>query len=302
MSGEYLLDRERELALIEDSLGRASRGAGRVVVIDGAAGIGKTKLMAACCDRARARGMRVFTARCSELEREFSFGVVQQLFERLVARGSARPVVWSDTATSVAELLNPAEPPLRSEGLPDDNRWAALNALFWLTVDLAEPGPIVIAVDDMQWCDDSSSYFVDYLARRIDGLGVVLVVAARSGETDMSELMRNPAAVVVRPGPLSETASTEVIRAAYSAEPDDAFVDACQAATGGNALLVTELARALASDRVAPTADHVDQVLAVGSGALAQTVTHRLAGLGDDATRLARAAAVLGDGGSCRDA
>src|SRR5215207_11208901 len=77
-----LIERERELAALERAVGAAREGAGAVVMIEGAPGIGKSRLLAAA--RATA-DIRVVSARASELEREFPFGVVRQLLEPVLA-------------------------------------------------------------------------------------------------------------------------------------------------------------------------------------------------------------------------
>lgn len=300
----FLLERERELAQLDEALEGAAAGSGRLVVIEGPAGIGKTKLLSEACGRARARGMRVLVARCSDLEREYSFGAARQLFERLVATpsGDSGSVLLAGQAAPAASILDPSLIPSPPRMFPEDNRFAGLNALFWLTVNLTGEMPLLLAFDDLQSCDESSLRFVEFLARRLEGLGVVVLVSLRTGAPGVdggvvAVLLGGPSVLVLRPDGLSREASTEVIRAAYSAEPDAAFADACHAATGGNPLLLAELVRVLAADRVAPTADHADRVLAIGPGALSHTVERRFAGLSGDAVRLAQAAAVLGDGG-----
>src|SRR5688500_16138587 len=93
-----LLEREAELAELQAAVEAACAGTGRLVFVEGPAGIGKTRLVHAVRERAEAAGMRVLAARGSELERDFAFGVVRQLFEpavraadeRLLA-GTARP-------------------------------------------------------------------------------------------------------------------------------------------------------------------------------------------------------------------
>ncbi len=77
---DELLERERELAAVEELLGR-----GGVLVVEGGAGIGKTSLLDAACRRAAGLGQDLLRARGSELEAGFAFGVVRQLFERRVA-------------------------------------------------------------------------------------------------------------------------------------------------------------------------------------------------------------------------
>jgi len=78
--GRRLLERERELARIEQLADEAIAGRGQAVAIEGPPGVGKTRLLEAGRDYARQAGMQVLTARATELERSFSFGVVRQLF------------------------------------------------------------------------------------------------------------------------------------------------------------------------------------------------------------------------------
>ncbi|MGH2949118.1 MAG: ATP-binding protein, partial [Solirubrobacteraceae bacterium] len=74
-----LVEREREVAELGDLVDSARAGEGRAALIEGPAGIGKSALLAQV--RRGASGALVLAARCSELEREFPFGVVRQLFE-----------------------------------------------------------------------------------------------------------------------------------------------------------------------------------------------------------------------------
>ena len=84
MTGDGLFERGLELEELEAEIAAAAAGSGRLVVIEGPAGIGKTRLLAEAGD-GRGGPMRVLSARGSELEREFPFGVVRQLFEAAVA-------------------------------------------------------------------------------------------------------------------------------------------------------------------------------------------------------------------------
>jgi predicted ATPase len=123
---EKLLERERELAAVDDLVQRGSvaawqrgsvaawqRGSvaawqrGGVVLVEGRAGIGKTALLEAACQRAAARGREVLRARGSELEAGFAFGVVRQLFERrLVSADETERAGWlAGSAGAVRSLL-----------------------------------------------------------------------------------------------------------------------------------------------------------------------------------------------------
>ncbi|HZM27729.1 MAG TPA: AAA family ATPase, partial [Gemmatimonadales bacterium] len=76
-----VLDRERELAEIDRALAAAIAGNGRVLLVEGPAGIGKSTLLHAGSALAHDRGVTVLSGRGSPIERQFSYGVVRQLYE-----------------------------------------------------------------------------------------------------------------------------------------------------------------------------------------------------------------------------
>src|SRR2546422_468827 len=100
-----LLEREGELAQLGALVGAAREGAGRLVLVEGGAGIGKTRLLAAARQRGEEAGMEVLHARGGELEREFPFGIVRQLFEPALARGGKAE--RRDVLSGAAGLASP---------------------------------------------------------------------------------------------------------------------------------------------------------------------------------------------------
>jgi DNA-binding CsgD family transcriptional regulator/exonuclease VII small subunit len=156
-------------------------------------------------------------------------------------------------------------------------------------------------VDDVHWSDVPSLRFLTYLARRLEGLDVVVGVAMRTAEagTDprlVGELADHPHAVRLRPGYLGEASVAELIRSTLGHDPDPAFTAACVEATGGNPLLVRELLHALALDGAAPEREQARLVTDLAPRAVSQTVLRRLWRLPGDAAAVAQAVAVLGDG------
>ena len=192
--------------------GGPSAGDGGVVVVEGPAGIGKSRLLAEA--RRRADGsVRVLSARGSQLEGEFAFGVVRQLFETRYAT----PELLTGAAAPAAAVFGQLD---GGEGAS----FAALHGLYWLVLNLAEQGPLLLAVDDLHWCDRPSLLFFAYLARRLEGQPILLLAGLREAEpgTDpalLGELAHDPAAARVRPGPLSEAAVATVIEERLGAPP-----------------------------------------------------------------------------------
>jgi predicted ATPase len=84
------IERDRELSLLADAVTGLQRSHGSVVLVDGPAGIGKTRLLDAACELAREAGAIVLRARGVEVERAAPFGVVRQLLERQLLLGAAR--------------------------------------------------------------------------------------------------------------------------------------------------------------------------------------------------------------------
>lgn len=299
-----LLERDAELAVIDAVVSAAAAGGARVLLLEGPAGIGKTRLLAEARRRAADAGFRPLSARGSELERGFPFGVVRQLLEPDLRVRDDR--VFTGAAAAARDVFDPIPGSADGPGSTDPS-FASLHGLYWLVADLAADAPIALFLDDLHWCDSPSLRFLAYLVRRLEGLPVLVAATLRPAERAadvavLGELAGDPSAVSVRPRALGESATADLLRDRLGGEVAPAFATACRAATGGNPLLLHELARALAAEGVRPDAAHVRMVSDLGPRAATRSVLVRLARLPEAAVRMARAAAVLGDGASLADA
>ncbi len=290
-----LRERELELAAVEDAVRALSAGEPRLLVVEGAAGIGKTSLLAALRDRSSRAGTRTLTARGSELERDFPFGVVGQLLEPIVFAGSDEELGrWFSGAAGLARPLFAPEPSLggaAEEELPFRRR----HGLFWLVANLTRERALVVIVDDAQWIDEPSAGFLRYLATRLEQLPLLLVIASRPDADVLSRLVVEPEARVLRPRQLSPRAVRDWVSEAFSQEPDEAFASACHRVTRGNPFMVGELLREVRSEGVEPRAEAVDRLASVSPRGVTTSVLVRLAGLSPACGTLARAVAVVGE-------
>jgi DNA-binding CsgD family transcriptional regulator len=295
-----LLEREWELETLAAAVAAAADGTAGVVLIEGPAGIGKSRLLAEARTLAEEQELCVCSARAGEMERDFPFGIVRQLFESHVLGEGERSRLLSGAAAAAAPVFGLDGG--RSGGEPpDEGTFAMLHGLFWLTVNLCSERALLLAVDDLHWCDRASARFLGYLARRLDELPVALVGSLRSSEPDadqaaLEELASEPHAQVLMPGLLTAAAVAEVVRDRLGEEVDSAFADACHSSTDGNPLLLNELLKTLAADRIQPDAAHAHLVDELGPRAASRAVMFRLARLSADALEAARAISVLGDG------
>ena len=237
-------------------------------------------------------------ARGSELEQPFAFGIVRQLLEPAIGEAPERAALFAGAAGLAERLFEPDE--WQAPGA--EVGFEALHSLYWLVVNLADRGPLLISVDDCQWVDHGSLRFLAYLAQRIEGLRVAMLLAGRPPDSATADegslwaqVASRPEAGVLHPGPLSESASVAWARERLGAEAAEEFCRACHRATGGNPLFLRELLSALDAAGVVPSAAAASDVQAVGPAAVSRFVLHRLATLGPAASELARAVAVLGD-------
>jgi DNA-binding CsgD family transcriptional regulator len=297
VSGGLLIERERELASLDSLIASAASGAGRLALIEGRAGVGKSRLLGELRARAGAGGLRVLAARAGELEREFPHGVVRQLFEPLLHSPEAED--WLGGAAAAARPVFD-RPDDEESGDAGDASFSTLHGLYWLCVNVASAGPVLLAIDDLHWADGASLRFVSYLLHRLEGLPLLMAATVRSGdpgaeEALVADLAHDPATVAIHPAPLSREGARAIIAEQFGEDAEDEFADACHEATMGNPLLLRQLLTSLAAEGGRPLASHAQLVRDIGPRAISRTLLVRLRRLPPEATSVAQAVAVLGD-------
>ncbi|MBS1679687.1 MAG: AAA family ATPase [Actinobacteria bacterium] len=295
-----LLERDEDLKVVRRALGSACEEAGGgTLLIEGPAGVGKTALLGALATTATADGYEVLRARGSEMERDFGFGLARQLFGPLLrSLGPAgRAKLFAGPAGLAAAIFG-----LAGEGLEVGAAESSLYGLFWMLAGLAERGPVVLVIDDAHWSDSASLRFVRYLGRRLDGLPILVALAARPGEPGvearlLDELTTELAVPQLTPAPLSESGTATLVRERLGAAATGAVATACHEATGGNPFLIEELLTELATEGDGASAAAVAAMGPERIGAAVDARARRFDPLGAE---LMRAAAVLGDAADLR--
>lgn len=149
----------------------SARLRGDVRLVRGEPGVGKSALLASAADQADAAGMRVLRASGSEFEADVGYSGLNQLL--LPLRGElARLSPGSQDALAVALGFGPGAPP---------GALLVCNAALSLLIAVAEQQPVLLLVDDIQWIDRASATVVGFLARRVTGHPIGMVMSCRSG-------------------------------------------------------------------------------------------------------------------------
>ena len=294
--------REAEIQALGEALDRVAAGGPAIVLVEGEAGIGKTRLLAKALEDAAGRGMRVAAGRAEELERTRPFGVLAATLG--CARSSSDP-----RRTAIAALLaDPGAGELGPITVTSDPglRFRVVDALTDLVEELALAGPVVLGLDDLQWADPSSLLTVGVLARRLTGLPVGVIGCLRSSPR-VAELDRLVGALeaagarhlVLRP--LTGEAVTGLVAQAVAAEPGPRLL-AEVAGAAGNPLFITELLGALAQEEAITTAGGRAEVTqTVLPPTLRLTILRRVSFLPEPTLQTLRSASILGSGFSLTD-
>ena len=305
--GTPILEREAQVAALEALAGAARSGGGRFVVIEGSAGIGKTRLLAEARAIAGSAEMRVLAARGGEFEGEFAYGIVRQLFEPLLASAAPdlRAELLSGPAALVEPLLGASQSAPSQDAPPAEGSFAILHGLYWLAANVAFHQPTLLAVDDLHWADTPSLRWLLYLTRRLEECpssslpqpGRPRARAAIPRSLQSSSPIRKPPRfapnrLAVPRSPHSRRSCTVWSPTRPSAPPSrrqaKPAIHRCGArrgCTGGN-----------------QPAGHVPRLLEIGAKGVSRAVGLRLARLPPEALALLRAASILGDGTELRHA
>jgi DNA-binding CsgD family transcriptional regulator len=298
------LERDRELERLARALMSARAGAGRLVVVHGPSGIGKSRLLTEAERFAAAADQTVASAQGSELERGHPFGVVLRLFERLVrhAPPDLRSALLAGHAAPAAPLLLPVDDDAAVRASDD---FALIHGLYWCVVNLSERRPLALIVDDAHWADEFSLRFLNYLAVRLADLRVALVVAVRTGDADarsdlVVRLTHETGASLVAPRALSEAATAALLGQSGVAGIEEPFVHRAWEVTRGNPFLISELVCAMTDDSPSWRAPAPALLEDFAPEAVGRTIARRLSRLGADATEVATGCAVLGHSATLR--
>jgi DNA-binding CsgD family transcriptional regulator len=227
----YGRDRERAeiWALLEAA--RASRSGALVLL--GEAGIGKSALLEDARDRAA--DMHVLSARGVESESELPFAALHQLLRPALRNLDRLP---APQAAALASALG-----LGDEAAPE--RFLVFAACLSLLSELAERRPVLCLIDDGHWLDAASSDALQFVARRLDAEGIVMLFAAREGDVRVFEAPDLPSMTI---GGLDADAAGQLL--ARGVEVSASVRARLVSQTEGNALALVEIPAALTAEQL----------------------------------------------------
>ncbi len=241
-----VIGREQERDAIEAFLAQAELGP-RAVVLSGEPGIGKTVLWEAGLENARGRFGSILTCRGVEAEASLSFAGLSELLGDVLDDVGASLAPPRRHALEVALLL--AEP---GETAPDPH--AIGLAVLDVLRALAEHGPVLVALDDVQWLDPASAGALQIAFRRLREEPIGLLATLRLGPEVAStvELERSFPNERLTVGPLTLAAVHRLLEERLGLELTRPELARVQEATAGNPFFALELGRELVRTNTRP--------------------------------------------------
>jgi len=272
--------RDAELALVRGELERLSDGAEAVVVVEGAAGMGKSRLLAEAAAMARSLGVRVG---CSAADPS----------ETMV-----------ELAALLAALFDGAEP------LLDPGTLSTLHAQpeqrFWLLRDLQQlleraalESPLLISVDDAHWADAGTVAAIRTLPMRLMGLPIAWVIALRPPREatplvhELEHLKQEGARSIVL-GPLDDDAVVQLAAEILAAQPDQSILKQLAEADGSPFLVVETLLGLQEEERIRVVDGRAQLIDSRLPRRVHEKMRERLGRLSDEASDAVTVAASLG--------
>lgn len=248
---ETVIGREQELDAVDVFLARAERGPG-ALVLSGEPGIGKTVLWEEGLSQATRHSHRVLLHRSVEAETSLSFTTLSDLVAPVFDEVAASLAPLRRRALEVALLL--AEP-----GAEAPNPRAIGLALLDVLRALAERGPVLVALDDLQWLDPSSAGVLQIALRRLGDEPVSLLATARlapeaASPLELEAAFPNDRLTRLVLGPLSLGALHHLLKQRADLDLTRSELVRVQDASAGNPFFALELGRELVRTGTRPEA------------------------------------------------
>ena len=310
-----IVGRERELALLSDGLEDAVSGHGRLFLISGEPGVGKTRLAAEVTAVGQANGMGLMIGHCSERDEAVAYLPFVEILESCVDRASSPDALRRMLGTQGSELarLLPKlrtilpELPLPLDLPPAQARRHLFGCVLDFAARIASERPTLMILEDLHWADDSTLSLLEHLTQRLSDLQLMVIGTYRDAELDLTRGLANILEASLRRRlatsmtlsvlPRDEVAA--MLKSLSGKSPPASMVSEIHTETDGNPFFVEELFRHLEEEnRLYDSAGRFRSELKIGETeappSVRLIVMGRLKRLGEATQKLLATAAVIG--------
>jgi class 3 adenylate cyclase/tetratricopeptide (TPR) repeat protein len=306
LAGGIFVGREDEMAELRDAADEALAGHGRLVLMAGEPGIGKTRTAEELATYAQVRGAKVFWGRCHEGEGAPSYWPWVQVIRAYVQGADPVALAWemgsgaAEIARVVPEVAERiGDVPKAPDEEDDQARFRFFEAVANFLGGASSTQPLVLVLDDLHWADEPSLRLLQFLARGTGDAAVLVIGTYRDVELRrdhplsqvLGELAGSQRASRVSLRGLQARDVARYIEMTAGTEPSQALVETVHEQTEGNPFFVTEVVRLLASEGALENGAAPSHAIPQG---VRDVVGRRLNQLSEDANRALTDAAAIG--------
>ena len=255
--------REHERSEIRGALADATSGRGRICLISGEAGIGKTRLCAEIAREAEKKGLTVLVGHCSEQEAVPYLPFVEILeswVDRCQSPDDLRRAMGEEgpelgrLLPKLRRIIPDLPPPL--ELAAEQARRQLFNSISNFIARRSREQPTMLVLEDLHWADDSTLALINHLSQRHSDLPLLMIATYRESEIDVSpslsrtleDLIRGRVATQIRLEGLPSNDVAQMLHGLSGQAPPAALVSEIHGETEGNPFFVEELFRHLAEE------------------------------------------------------
>jgi DNA-binding CsgD family transcriptional regulator len=274
-----LVGRGMELDTLRERLTAVRAGQASLVNLVGPTGIGKTSLLRAFIDDVASQDLTVLHGSCSQVEAGAGYGGVRALFGPLglTEEGAEDHPLLKGAARRALPALTTS--PAEGKLLAPESVFPAMHGLYWLAANLMSERPLLLALDDVHWCDERSLRWLDFMLRRADALPLLMVLAQHS-ETEpvassaLADIAAGARSRTLRIAPLGAGEVAELIHQNFpsAVETAPSFAKRAARVSGGVPLMLSTLLHELQDMGVEPDTAGSRRIDEVGGHIVARSV------------------------------
>jgi DNA-binding CsgD family transcriptional regulator len=290
--------RGAELLILQKAIAAGRSGDASAVLVRGPVGIGKSRLLGAALGGVSSKTL-LLRASGEDRMTGLPWGVVRELFASLglcLAEAASSRLLQDCARSAVHVLGSPEGDSGRSAG---SDTYAVQHSLYWLIVKLCVRRPLVIAIENVDFCDESSLHWLDFLLRRAEGLPLCVVLSERTGGSIttppvLTDFIARGRGRVVELGPLDHAGVADLVVEILGERPSADLVDACAEVSGGNPLVLEHLLGELGRGGSARLGTLVERVRDIGRDVMAVSMANRVLRQPEHVGKIAKVIAVTG--------